>query len=69
MLLDEIIFFIKVFKKYKNNTYEELYNFLIQSYNHSQFKVFKNRAKIYGFVNWAFVNKNVKKFLSTIWYN
>lgn len=62
MLIDDIIFFYKSFKKYKNYKYEELYNFLIQSYNHNQFKVFKNRAKIYGFVNWAFVNKNVKNF-------
>ena len=61
MTIDEIIFFYKSFNKYKDYTYAELYNFLNQSYQYKQFKIFKDK-KIYGFVNWAFVNKNVKNF-------
>lgn len=56
MLIDEIIFFYKSFDKYKNYTYQDLYKILIHSYNHNQFKIFKDN-KIYGFVNWAYFNQ------------
>ena len=56
MSIDEVINFYKTFNRYKNNTYQELYNYLIQPYELRQFKIFKDK-KIYGFVNWAFVNQ------------
>ena len=65
MSIDEIINFYKTFNRYKNNTYQELYNYLIQPYELKQFKIFKDN-KIYGFVNWAFVNQLTQdNFLTT----
>ena len=65
MSIDEVINFYKTFNRYKNNTYQELYNYLIQPYELKQFKIFKNK-KIYGFVNWAFVNQLTQdNFLTT----
>jgi hemolysin-activating ACP:hemolysin acyltransferase len=62
---DEVINFYKTFNRYKNNTYEELYNHIIQSINYNQYKIFKDN-KIYGFTNWAFVNKEQENnFLNT----
>ncbi len=62
---DEVINFYKTFSRYKNNTYEELYNHIIQSINYNQYKIFKDN-KIYGFTNWAFVNKEQENnFLNT----
>lgn len=54
--VNEIINFYKSFNRYKKNTYTELYNYIIQPYQHKQFKIFKDK-KIYGFVNWALVNQ------------
>ena len=65
MSIDEVINFYKTFNRYKNNTYQELYNYLIQPYELKQFKIFKDN-KIYGFVNWAFVNQLTQdNFLTT----
>ena len=65
MSIDEVINFYKTFNRYKNNTYQELYNYLIQPYELKQFKIFKDK-KIYGFVNWAFVNQLTQdNFLTT----
>jgi hemolysin-activating ACP:hemolysin acyltransferase len=62
---DEVINFYKTFNRYKNNTYEELYNHIIQSINYNQYKIFKDN-NIYGFTNWAFVNKEQENnFLNT----
>ena len=52
---DEVINFYKQFNRYKTNTYEELYNHIIQSINYNQYKIFKDKG-VYGFTNWAFVN-------------
>jgi|TARA_A100001015_G_scaffold186629_1_gene207755 hemolysin-activating ACP:hemolysin acyltransferase len=62
---NEIINFYKSFNRYKNNTYEEIYNHIIQSINNNQYKIFKDKY-IYGFTNWAFVNQQTEdKFLNT----
>ena len=63
--VNEIINFYKSFNRYKKNTYAELYNYIIQAYQHRQFKIFKDN-KIYGFVNWAYVNQLTQdNFLTT----
>ena len=63
--VNEIINFYKSFNRYKKNTYAELYNYIIQAYQHRQFKIFKDK-KIYGFVNWAYVNQLTQdNFLTT----
>nr|BAR19917.1 ACP:hemolysin acyltransferase (hemolysin-activating protein) (HlyC) [uncultured Mediterranean phage uvMED] len=62
---DEVINFYKQFNRYKTNTYEELYNHIIQSINYNQYKIFKDKG-LYGFTNWAFVNQQTEdKFLNT----
>ena len=62
---DEVINFYKQFNRYKTNTYEELYNHIIQSINYNQYKIFKDKG-VYGFTNWAFVNQQTEdKFLKT----
>jgi len=58
---DEIINFYKSFNRYKNNTYEELYYHIEQSINFNQYKIFKDK-EIYGFVNWAMVNKKTEDY-------
>lgn len=63
--VNEIINFYKSFNRYKKNTYAELYNYIIQAYQYRQFKIFKDN-KIYGFVNWAYVNQLTQdNFLTT----
>ena len=62
---NEVINFYKQFSRYKTNTYEELYNHIIQSINYNQYKIFKDKG-VYGFTNWAFVNQQTEdKFLNT----
>ena len=62
---NEVINFYKQFNRYKTNTYEELYNHIIQSINYNQYKIFKDKG-VYGFTNWAFVNQQTEdKFLNT----
>ena len=58
---DEIINFYKLFNRYKNNTYEELYYHIEQSINFNQYKIFKDK-EIYGFVNWAMVDKKTEDY-------
>ena len=40
---NEIINFYKLFNRYSNNTYEEIYNHVIQSINNNQYKIFKDK--------------------------
>jgi len=62
---NEVINLYKQFNRYKENTYEEIYNHILPSINHNYYKIFKN-DKIYGFANWAFVNENTQnKFIQT----
>ena len=55
--MDNIINFYKTFNKYKNNTNDDLYYHILPSINCRQYKLFKDNNNIYGFVNWAFLNK------------
>ena len=58
---NEVINFYQKFNRYKNNTYQELYNHIIQSIHYNQYKIFKDK-EIYGFVNWAMVDKNTENY-------
>ena len=58
---DEVINFYKLFNRYKNNTYEELYYHIEQPINFNQYKIFKDN-QIYGFVNWAMVDKKTEEY-------
>ena len=56
-LMDKIINFYKTFNKYKNNNYDDIYYHILPSINSNQYKIFEDQQGLYGFVNWAFINK------------
>ena len=58
---DEVINLYYHFDKYKKNTYSELYYHILPSINLNQYKIFKDDKGIFGFVNWAYLNKDVEK--------
>jgi len=59
--MDEIIKFYKLFYRYGQNTNEELYYHIEQSFQNNQYKIFKDN-KIYGFTNWAYVNQEAEDY-------
>jgi len=64
----EVIELYRKFSKYDSYTDKELSKSIIPSLSLSQYKIFKDKKnlKVYGFVNWAFMNKqNKESFLST----
>jgi hemolysin-activating ACP:hemolysin acyltransferase len=64
--MKNIIELYQRFSKYKNNTYQELYQHITPSMNLNQYKVFEDDQGTYGFVNWAYVNEKVENnFLNT----
>jgi len=64
--MKNIIELYQRFSKYKNNTYQELYQHITPSMNLNQYKVFEDEQGTYGFVNWAYVNEKVENnFLKT----
>ena len=69
---DQIINLYYKFDKYKKNTYPELYYHILPSINLNQYKVFKDEQGIFGFVNWAYLSKEIEKSYietSTIYKN
>ena len=58
---DEIINLYYKFDKYKKNTYPELYYHILPSINLNQYKVFKDEQGIFGFLNWAYLSKEIEK--------
>ena len=58
---DEIINLYYKHDKYKKFTYPELYYHILPSINLNQYKIFKDEKGIFGFVNWAYLNKDVEK--------
>ena len=69
---DEIINLYYKFDKYKKNTYPDLYYHILPSINLNQYKVFKDEQGIFGFVNWAYLSKEIEKSYietSTIYKN
>ena len=64
----EVIELYRKFSKYNSYTDRELAKSIIPSLSLSQYKIFKDNKnlKVYGFVNWAFMNKeNKETFLAT----
>jgi hemolysin-activating ACP:hemolysin acyltransferase len=69
---DEIINLYYKFDKYKKNTYPELYYHILPSINLNQYKIFKDEQGIFGFVNWAYLSKEIENSYiktSTIYKN
>tara|TARA_X000001316_G_C915377_1_gene29865 strand:- start:529 stop:942 length:414 start_codon:yes stop_codon:yes gene_type:complete len=58
---DNVISLYHSFDKYKKNTFPELYYHILPSINLNQYKIFKDEQGIYGFVNWAYLSKEVEK--------
>jgi hemolysin-activating ACP:hemolysin acyltransferase len=56
---DEIIKFYRQFDRYEHVTYEELYQQISPCVRLDQYRLFKNRGRVVGFTNWAFVNDRV----------
>ena len=61
MDINKIIHLYKMFPKYENNTYHELYYHVIPSIELNQFKIFEDEDGVYGFVNWAYLNKSTEQ--------
>ena len=57
---NEVIGLYYNFDKYKKNTYDELYHHILPSINLNQYKIFKDEQGIYGFVNWAYLSKEIE---------
>ena len=56
---DEIIKFYRQFDRYEHVTYEELYQQISPCVRLDQYRLFRNRGRVVGFTNWAFVNDRV----------
>lgn len=57
---DEIINLYYKHNKYKKFTYPELYYHILPSINLNQYKIFKDEDGVFGFVNWAYLNKETQ---------
>ena len=69
---DNVISLYHNFNKYKKNTYSELYYHILPSINLNQYKIFKDEQGIFGFVNWAYLSKEIENSYiktSTIYKN
>jgi hemolysin-activating ACP:hemolysin acyltransferase len=64
--MQEIINFYKTFDRYNDCDDEIISEQIEQCYKNNQFKVFKENNKIYGFVNWAYLDdESLNYFLNT----
>ena len=61
MDINKIINLYRMFPKYHNNSYHELYYHIIPSIQLNQFKIFEDEDGVYGFVNWAYLNKSTEQ--------
>ena len=61
MDINKIINLYRMFPKYQNNSYYELYYHIIPSIQLNQFKIFEDEDGVYGFVNWAYLNKSTEQ--------
>ena len=55
--MEDIVNLYKKFSKYKSNSNKDLHNHILPSIQCNQFKKFEDDKGLYGFVNWAFLNK------------
>ncbi len=61
MDINKIINLYYLFPKYKNNTYQELFYHILPSLKLNQYKIFEDKDGVFGFVNWAYLNKDIEK--------
>jgi hemolysin-activating ACP:hemolysin acyltransferase len=55
--MENVINLYKQFPKYRMNGNKDLYNHIIESINHNQYKTFEDDKGLFAFVNWALLNK------------
>lgn len=56
---DQVIGFLRGFKRYQDVSYEDLYQMISPSVRLEQYRIWQDQGKIWGFTNWAFVNQEV----------
>ena len=61
MDINKIINLYYLFPKYQNNTYQDLFYHILPSLKLNQYKLFEDKNGVFGFVNWAYLNKDVEK--------
>ena len=61
MDINKIINLYYKFPRYKDNTYSELFYHIFPSIKLNQYKLFEDKNGVFGFVNWAYLNKDVEK--------
>ena len=61
MDINKIINLYYLFPKYQNNTYQELFYHILPSLKLNQYKIFEDKDGVFGFVNWAYLNKDIEK--------
>ncbi len=60
--MHEVIIFLQTFDKYKQFTYQELWLHIQPSFFNNQYKIFRDEdKKIFGFINWAWVDEKTKE--------
>ena len=55
--MQSIVNFYKQFNKYQKYNVIDLYHYIEPSIQVNQYKIFRDEKGIFGFVNWAFLNK------------
>jgi len=59
--INDVINLYKSFNKYKQQTREELFNYLLQPFNLNQYNIFYKQNKISAFICWAFLNSEYEE--------
>ena len=59
-MIDIIKFYIQ-FNRYKKYTHDDLSKHIEPSIKHGQYKKFTDDNGVFGFVNWAFLNKEAEE--------
>jgi len=59
--INDVINLYKSFDKYKEQTREELFNYLLQPFNLNQYKIFYKDNQISAFICWAFLDEEYEE--------
>jgi len=59
--ISDVISLYKSFDKYKEQSREELFNYLLQPFNLNQYKIFYKDNQISAFICWAFLDEEYEE--------
>lgn len=63
-MIDEVVTYYKLFDKYKDEEDINIIHHLLPCYENNQYQILKDKDKIIGFINWAYLNNNIQnKFM------